>query len=208
MKILKYLIGAIICLGLGVLLGWVVFHGSTKVVGSSTLVSNGSTDFTGEIGMVDPTNSQVLVQGFLYGKMPAAGAATSTSYIKNSTGHAIYVDTSLLGVQMSGTASGTITVYMGTSTATGLAAYTTAPPNGFIQGFNVATSTSALYGTWITSSSTANSFYIGTTTIIMVSWMEPFGCQLSGTGACESATSTARGYDATYRIPYFYFKTP
>ena len=159
-----------------------------------------------ETCVVDPSQSKLLCRGVLTGTMPATGVATTTEYVKNSIGQAAYIDTDDALVQLSGTVSSSVDISMGTSTATGLALYTSAAPTNIIAAARIATSTvGASDAGLVRSTSSLNSLYWANGETILISWKQSFenGC----TGAkCEAVTSTNRGYNATYVIPYFYFK--
>lgn len=166
--------------------------------------TNANSNFD-ETCVVDPTQTKLLCRGVAYGTMPAVGVATTTDYWKNSIGRSVYVDVDGAFIQFAGTASSSVSVSMGTSTVSGIAAYTSTGPANLIAATTVATSTiGGQQKSVVVTAGAVHSAIVADGEYVLISWkQENNNCS----GAfCEAVTSTARGYTATYYIPYFYTK--
>lgn len=170
-------------------------------LGSATLAP-GQSGNTYEAGLIDATNIKVEKEGVMYSPMPATGAATTTAYLTNATNAPIYLELSKFHVQFSGTASSSVDITCATSTANGIAAYTTTIVNPLVQSFRVPTSTIGASEQGLAlATSTRRLAYLASGESLICGWKSPVsnGC----TGAfCEAVTSSARGYNAIIMAPY------
>lgn len=162
------------------------------------------TDFS-EVGIIDSNFQKKWVRGWTYDSMPAVGVATTTMFWKNSTGQGVYIDTHAFFVQFAGTPSSSVTIACGTSTATGIATYTTTPPTNIIAASRVNTSSVSVAnqrGLVQVAATLAGIVYVADGENIVCGWYNPDSAGGLG-GLTEPVTSTARGYTATVYIPFW-----
>lgn len=132
------------------------------------------------------------------------GRGANQASWKNTTGRTVYVR--LGDVEMAGTASSTFKVYVGTSTAatvTNVFSLTTAPLwSQFIDGAQIATATPA--GVWADNITNHKTSYPGTIQVNSGQYFTLVASTFCSTvGACETATSTNRGW-STLTLPFQY----
>lgn len=152
-------------------------------------------------------------EGFIEMDIPTVASATTSDAFYNNSGHALIVD--YAEVQLTGTVSSTFIVNMGTSTVSAVPVNSTSPPSGLIDGYTFSTSTANVvtdtsYRNLINSHEDQGTLGEQTVQVPDSSYILLFldnnweGCNGS---YCESVTSSARGYDGSWRLKYHYIRT-
>lgn len=131
-------------------------------------------------------------------------AGQNEAYYTNRSGRRQYI--SLASIDTNGTASSSFKFYVGTTTSTTINDFT-APYSSLINGFTIATSTVATTTSSIESHLSGSAVIPvadGVTVFVQIQAANGAVCASSGSGICESATSTNRGFNPKWVLHGYY----